>query len=67
MQREVKWSIPLLRKSLDTFLKKDFIRTVANENFAVVISAPEDEGIYNYASFFYILFSNDIYRFFFFY
>ena len=44
MQKEVQWSVPLLRKSIETFLKKDVISAVNKENFAVVISAPEDEG-----------------------
>ena len=43
MQKEVSWSVPLFRKTMETFLKKDGISSVARENFAVVVSAPENE------------------------
>jgi hypothetical protein len=43
MKNEVQWSVPLFKKTIEAFLKKGVISAVAKENFAIVISAPENE------------------------
>jgi hypothetical protein len=41
MEKEIKWSVPLFNKSLKALLLKDSLKGVAEENFAIVISATE--------------------------
>lgn len=41
VEREIKWSVPLFNKTMKTFLRKESLKGVAEENFAVVISSTE--------------------------
>ena len=59
VEREIRWSVPLFHKTMKTFLQKDGLKGVAEENFAIVVSSTE--GILYFLSYIIVIFSETIF------